>query len=37
MRKQVKKIVDRSYVNREPKRIIKGDGKKTTKAKKAEA
>jgi hypothetical protein len=23
MKKQIKKIVDRSYVNREPKRIIK--------------
>jgi hypothetical protein len=35
MKKQIKKIVDRSYVNREPKRIIKSGSdskkKKTTK------
>lgn len=27
MKKQIKKIVDRSYVNREPKRIIKAGAK----------
>lgn len=37
MRKQIKKIVDRSYVNREPKKIIKEKSAKVTKTKKAKA
>lgn len=32
MKKQIKKIVDRSYVNREPKRIIKAGSDKKKKA-----
>lgn len=34
MKKQIKKNIDRSYVNREPKKIIKTDDKKVKKTKK---
>jgi hypothetical protein len=37
MRKQIKKIVDRSYVKREPRKIIKEKAPKKTKATKATA